>query len=169
LKHPQNGAAVRYLEEPPGVGSTRGEGSLEVGHPFGGLAVAAALHFDLRGGVLDLGELVGRQLDIGSADVLPQAVQLAGAGDRDDPGLLGSRLNSFTPYLFQMSRENGPGVTLEKMTTCGWAAVLGRTIAARRSAAGERRSHRDWREDRRLAAFVSWHALPCFRRTPSVF
>ena len=142
---------------------------LEVGHPFGGLAVAAALHFDLRGGVLDLGELVGRQLDVGSADVLPQAVQLAGAGDRDDPGLLGSRLNSFTPYLFQMSRENGPGVTLEKMTTCGWAAVLGRTIAARRSAAGERRSHRDWREDRRLAAFVSWHALPCFRRTPSVF
>jgi site-specific recombinase XerD len=28
LKHPQNGAAARYLEEPPGVGSTRGEGSL---------------------------------------------------------------------------------------------------------------------------------------------
>ena len=23
-------------------------------------------------------------------------------------------LNSFTPYLFQMSRENGPGVTLER-------------------------------------------------------
>src|SRR5438132_10241383 len=28
FKHPQNGAAVRYLEEPPGVGSTRGEGKL---------------------------------------------------------------------------------------------------------------------------------------------
>src|SRR2546421_9826463 len=28
FKHPQNGAAVRYLEEPPGVGSTRGEGTL---------------------------------------------------------------------------------------------------------------------------------------------
>src|SRR5438132_4069108 len=31
LKHPQNGAAVRYLEEPPGVGSTRGEDILEGG------------------------------------------------------------------------------------------------------------------------------------------
>src|ERR1700694_3410933 len=28
FEHPQNGAAVRYLEEPPGVGSTRGEGTL---------------------------------------------------------------------------------------------------------------------------------------------
>jgi hypothetical protein len=28
LKHPQNGAAVCYLEDPPGVGSTRGEGKL---------------------------------------------------------------------------------------------------------------------------------------------
>src|SRR2546423_957749 len=28
LKHPQNGAAVCYLEDPPGVGSTRGEGTL---------------------------------------------------------------------------------------------------------------------------------------------
>jgi hypothetical protein len=58
---------------------------------------------------------------------------------------------------------------MRHLARLGWAAVLGRTIAARRSAAGERRSHRDWREDRRLAAFVSWHALPCFRRTPSVF
>src|SRR2546423_14328212 len=31
LKHPQNGAAVCYLEDPPGVGSTRGEGTLGAG------------------------------------------------------------------------------------------------------------------------------------------
>ena len=50
----------------------------EVGHPFAGLAVAAALHLDLGRGVLDLGELVRRQLDVGGAEVLLQPVQPCG-------------------------------------------------------------------------------------------
>src|SRR6266446_1694954 len=44
FKHPQNGAAVRYLEEPPGVGSTRGEDNL------GGAALLVAEVVDVLGG-----------------------------------------------------------------------------------------------------------------------
>ena len=55
------------------------------------LGVAGALHRDLRGGGLDLAEVVGRQLDVDCADVLVEALQSSGAGDRDDPGLLGEQ------------------------------------------------------------------------------
>jgi hypothetical protein len=44
----------------------------------------------LGGGVLDLGEFVGREIDVSGADVLFQPVQLARAGDRDDPRLWAS-------------------------------------------------------------------------------
>jgi hypothetical protein len=53
---------------------------LEVGHLFRGLVVAAALHLDLGCGVLDLGEFIGRQLDVGGDvggfEVLLQPLQL---------------------------------------------------------------------------------------------
>src|SRR4051794_3274117 len=61
---------------------------LQVGHAFGGLVVAATLDVDLGRGGFDLRELVGREFDVGGADVFFQSVQLARAGDRDDPGLL---------------------------------------------------------------------------------
>jgi hypothetical protein len=47
-----------------------------VGHLFRGLVVAAALHLDLGCGVLDLGEFIGRQLDVGGFEVLLQPLQL---------------------------------------------------------------------------------------------
>src|SRR5260221_1350412 len=40
---------------------------------------------------VDVAEVVGRQLDCGRPDVLLQAVRLRGAGDRDDPRLLGQQ------------------------------------------------------------------------------
>ena len=50
--------------------------------------VAGPLHRDLGDGAIDLAQVVGRQLDGGCAEVLLQAMQLGGAGDRNDPGLL---------------------------------------------------------------------------------
>jgi hypothetical protein len=61
---------------------------LEVRHLLGGLAVAAALHLDLRGRLVELAEFGGRQLDFGGAEILLESVRLAGAGNGDDPGLL---------------------------------------------------------------------------------
>jgi hypothetical protein len=49
-------------------------GKLEVGHPLGGFVVAPALHLDPGGGVLELGEVVSGQLDVGGTDVLLQPV-----------------------------------------------------------------------------------------------
>jgi hypothetical protein len=62
-----------------------------VGQSLQVLGVASALHRDLRGGGLDLAEVIGRQLRVDGADVLVETLQPAGAGDRDDPGLLGER------------------------------------------------------------------------------
>ena len=55
------------------------------------LRVPRAFGRDLRGGAVDLAEVVGRELDVGRGDVLLQAVQLRRAGDRDDPRLLGEQ------------------------------------------------------------------------------
>ena len=52
------------------------------------LGVAIPLHGDFRNGVLDVPAIVGRELDRRRADVLFEAVELGGAGDRDDPWLL---------------------------------------------------------------------------------
>ena len=49
------------------------------------------MHRDLRGGALDLAEVVGRQFDGSRPDVLLQAMQLRGARDRNDPRLLGEQ------------------------------------------------------------------------------
>jgi hypothetical protein len=61
---------------------------LQVGHLFGGFAVAATLDVDRVGGVGDLGEVVGGELHIGGADVLLESMQLAGPRHRHDPWLL---------------------------------------------------------------------------------
>src|SRR5215217_3517978 len=66
-------------------------GQLQIGHPLGGLAVAAALHLDLGRSVFDLGELVGGQLDVNGTDVFLQPVQLSRPGNRHDPRLLGQQ------------------------------------------------------------------------------
>jgi hypothetical protein len=47
--------------------------------------VSGPLHRDLRGGALDVAEIVRRELDGNCADVLVQALQLAGAGDGNNP------------------------------------------------------------------------------------
>ena len=44
---------------------------------------------DLGRGLVDLAQVVGRELELRRAEVLLQAVRLGRAGDRDDPGLLG--------------------------------------------------------------------------------
>ena len=46
--------------------------------------IAFALHFDLRRGLLDVPEIIGRKLDGGCADILFEAAELGGAGDRYD-------------------------------------------------------------------------------------
>ena len=51
--------------------------------------IAVTLHGDLRKGGFDVAEIARSQLDVGSFDVFVEAVQLGGAGDGDDPGLLG--------------------------------------------------------------------------------
>src|SRR4029077_7000395 len=50
--------------------------------------VAVALYSDLRGGFLDVLEIVGRKLARSRADVLLEPVELGSAGNRDDPRLL---------------------------------------------------------------------------------
>src|SRR5437763_1038851 len=49
------------------------------------------LHRDVGEGAADVAKIVGRQFDAGRPDVLFQAVQLRGAGDRNDPRLLGQQ------------------------------------------------------------------------------
>jgi hypothetical protein len=56
-------------------------GRSQAGHPFQVLGVAGAVHLDLRGAGLDLGEVTGGELDVGGADVLLQPSGPAGAGD----------------------------------------------------------------------------------------
>jgi hypothetical protein len=50
--------------------------------------VALALDCDCGRGAFDLGEIVHRQIDIRSGEVLLKPVQLCGAQDRHDPRLL---------------------------------------------------------------------------------
>ena len=49
------------------------------------------MHLDLRGGAIDLAEIVRRELDRNCSDVLVQALQFPGAWDRDDPRPLGKQ------------------------------------------------------------------------------
>src|SRR5689334_1119439 len=58
------------------------------GRSFQVFGVASPMHGDLRGGAVDLTEIVRRQLDAGRSDVLLQAVQLRGTRDRYNPRLL---------------------------------------------------------------------------------
>ena len=51
--------------------------------------VPRSLHGDLRGGAIDLPEIVWGELDVDGTKILLQAVQLRGAWNRDDPWLLG--------------------------------------------------------------------------------
>ena len=46
------------------------------------------MHRDLRGGAIDLTQIVGGQFDLRRGDVLLESMQLRGAGDRHDPPLL---------------------------------------------------------------------------------
>jgi hypothetical protein len=57
-----------------------------VDHPLLGLGVASALRGEVC--LLDLAQVLGRQLDVDGADVLLQAMTLGRARDRDDPRLL---------------------------------------------------------------------------------
>src|SRR5580658_3038111 len=52
------------------------------------LWVAGPLHRDLRGGAIDLAEVLRQKLDLGGPDVLLQATQLRGARNRNHPWLL---------------------------------------------------------------------------------
>jgi hypothetical protein len=45
----------------------------------------------LRGGVLHLAQVVGRQIEVNGGQVFLEAVQLSGAGDGHNPGLLGQQ------------------------------------------------------------------------------
>src|SRR5271156_1323503 len=60
----------------------------KVGGPFEIVGVAGALDGDRRSGVLDLVEVAGRQLEVGSGDVLFETVQFAGPGYGHYPRLL---------------------------------------------------------------------------------
>src|SRR5579885_165510 len=52
------------------------------------LRVARTLHLDLRGGVLDLAQILGAQLHARRTQILFEALQLGRAGNRHDPRLL---------------------------------------------------------------------------------
>src|SRR2546428_13118316 len=52
------------------------------------LGIPCALHVDFRRGAVDGGEILGRQLDIRSSEVLLEPAQLGGSRDRNDPRLL---------------------------------------------------------------------------------
>src|SRR5262249_15331491 len=58
------------------------------GHSLQLFRISSSLHRNLRGGDIDLTEILRRQLDSNGSDVLLQAMQLPGAGDGDNPGLL---------------------------------------------------------------------------------
>src|SRR5437870_5302794 len=53
------------------------------------LGIPSPVRRDLRGGLFDLTEIIGRELDVHRADVFLETMQLRGARDRDDPRLLG--------------------------------------------------------------------------------
>src|SRR5918994_1790793 len=55
------------------------------------LRIAGALYRDLGNRALDVAEIVGGEFDASRSDVLVEAVQLRGAGDRNDPRLLGKQ------------------------------------------------------------------------------
>src|ERR1700744_4789827 len=59
-----------------------------VDHPLHGLGIPVAEHGDRIGRGADCGQVTGGQLDARGAEVLLEALQPAGAGDGDDPGLL---------------------------------------------------------------------------------
>src|SRR4051812_49409117 len=60
----------------------------ETGHSFERFGIPRAFHFDLRCGLIDLAEIVARELDARRADVLFEAMNLRRARDRDHPRLL---------------------------------------------------------------------------------
>jgi chorismate mutase len=55
------------------------------------LRIAGALYRDLGNRTLDVVEIVGGEFDASRSDVLVEAVQLRGTGDRNDPRLLGKQ------------------------------------------------------------------------------
>ena len=55
------------------------------------LGVAGALHRDGSRGGLDLGQVSGGEFKLGGAEIFLEPGELAGAGDRDDPRLLGEQ------------------------------------------------------------------------------
>lgn len=67
------------------------------------IAVALYRHRRERGG--NRAEIVGRERDIGRADILLQAMQLGGARDRDDPGLFRQQLDAITTLSRNTSRR----------------------------------------------------------------
>jgi len=48
------------------------------------------LHWDLGGCGVQFAEIFGRELDVDGAEVFFEAMQLGGAGDRNDPGFWAS-------------------------------------------------------------------------------
>ena len=66
-------------------------GERAAGEPFEELGVPGALDVDGVGHRGDLGEVLGAELEVGGAEVLLEAVQLARPGDRSDPRLLGQQ------------------------------------------------------------------------------
>ena len=102
---------------------------LKVGHPFPSLVVPPALHLDLGRGGLDLGELVGRQLHVGGADVLLQPAQLPGAGDRDDPALLGEKATTSAEPSRASPQKRGS--TTRLWSTCSQTSRNARALAER--------------------------------------
>jgi hypothetical protein len=61
---------------------------LSVDEPLHGLGVAGALHRDGRRRGLDLVQVGGGEFEVGGGEVFLEPGELAGPGDRDDPGLL---------------------------------------------------------------------------------
>src|SRR5215203_1864999 len=55
------------------------------------LRIAGTLYRDLGNRTLDVAEIVGGEFDVSRSDVLLQAFQLRGTGDRNDPRLLGKQ------------------------------------------------------------------------------
>ena len=64
---------------------------LEAAHFLDLFGIAVTLNLDLRGGFVNLAEIVGRKFDGHGADVLVQAMQLGRAWNRHDPRLLGQQ------------------------------------------------------------------------------
>src|ERR1700737_2311766 len=61
---------------------------LDLAHPLDLFGVSRALDFDLRRSVFDLLEILRCKLHRNRPDVLFQAMQLGGTGNRNDPGSL---------------------------------------------------------------------------------